>query len=351
MSSPIERRAEARGFTLIELLVVIAIIAVLIALLLPAVQSAREAARRMQCTNNLKQLALAAANYADQQGTLPGGSYPAPDVFDGSTSENFGVFARMLGQLEQMPIYNAINFSLQYIHADNVTVAGIAINTLQCPSDYGAYSPQPVDAGYWWSVPPGTWMQQFTSYAACVGTWDLRILSTNYDFQQRYNNMNGVIFGDSGIRLAEITDGTSNTMLFGEHAHSILSYTNIANGLNAYPYDYHWWQSGYYTDNQFEAFNPPNAWKTIQMLDFVTVNASSFHPGGVNAAICDGSVRFIKETINCWQINPTTDTVPGIFYNPNPKVRIYTIAPGTYFGVYQRLATRGFGDVISADAY
>src|SRR3974377_1939097 len=100
------------GFSLIELLVVIAIVAVLIALLLPAVQAAREAARRIQCTNNLKQIALAAANYHDVNGTYPGGSFsPAVKPAAWHFAQNFSGFVRMLPFTEQAPIYNAVNFS------------------------------------------------------------------------------------------------------------------------------------------------------------------------------------------------------------------------------------------------
>src|SRR5881227_1802020 len=104
--------AHRRGFTLIELLVVIAIIGVLIALLLPAVQQASEAARRIQCTNNLKQIALAAQNYNGTFGCLPGGTYTTPNYWDSKWSENFSVFVRMLPFLEQKPVYDATNFSL-----------------------------------------------------------------------------------------------------------------------------------------------------------------------------------------------------------------------------------------------
>src|SRR5215467_6885157 len=107
-------RARA-GFTLIELLVVIAIIAVLIALLLPAVQAAREAARRAQCTNNLKQLGLAAANYHDVNGSFPGGSYsPLAKPATWHFAQNFSSFVRMLPFTEQSPIYNAVNFNMNY---------------------------------------------------------------------------------------------------------------------------------------------------------------------------------------------------------------------------------------------
>ena len=128
-----------RGFTLIELLVVIAIIAVLIALLLPAVQSAREAARRAQCTNNLKQLGLAALNYESSNGVLPGGSYTGtlwnPPAYSSHYPESFSVFVRMLPFFEQAPMYNATNFSLNAGAPDNLTIGGVLVASLACPSD------------------------------------------------------------------------------------------------------------------------------------------------------------------------------------------------------------------------
>jgi len=116
------------GFTLIELLVVIAIIAVLIALLLPAVQAAREAARRMQCTNNLKQLALASMNYESAIGCYPPNSI-------GLSGGDMGFFIRTLPFFEQSALYNAYNQSWNAEAAVNITLAGVSLNTMWCPSD------------------------------------------------------------------------------------------------------------------------------------------------------------------------------------------------------------------------
>lgn len=338
-----------RGFTLIELLVVITIIAMLIALLLPAVQSAREAARRVQCVNNLKQLALAAANYHDVNGMLPGTSYAAA---------NLGQFFRLLPHLEQPQVYNAANFSRQVLHPENVTIAGITISGLMCPSDTGLSS-VPIDASQWIAVPPGAWRQSFSSYGCSTGTWALNLDKGNSQYSLRYANMNGVIFNESTIRLTEITDGTSNTMLFPEHAHGVLvNNATITSGLKWPPSDYQWWQVGPFGGTQVETLYPPNGHKKFGSVigDYATRNSASFHPGGVNVALCDGSVRFIKETIDSWQNNPSTGYPPGIRYEAYSvpdygDKSLFVIAPRTYFGVWQRLSTRNFGEVISADAF
>src|SRR3984885_2468180 len=123
-----------RGFTQIELLVVIAIIAVLIALLLPAVQVAREAARRIQCVNNLKQIGLGAANYESANGSFPPSSFVWNNP-QGIFAVDAYVFVRLLPFIEQSAMYSAYNSFLPTVDLTNLTIAGAAINTLQCPSD------------------------------------------------------------------------------------------------------------------------------------------------------------------------------------------------------------------------
>ena len=172
-NQPSRRRS---AFTLIELLVVIAIIAVLIALLLPAVQSAREAARRIQCTNNLKQVALAAMNYESANGTMPSAAFSSIDYVKNYYRDNFSSFVRTLPFTEQSGAYNAINFNMTYANVENRTLAGVQMPALVCPSDTNTM-PQPITSanGFgsnWDGVSAtATGLAYFSSYASSQGTF------------------------------------------------------------------------------------------------------------------------------------------------------------------------------------
>jgi prepilin-type N-terminal cleavage/methylation domain-containing protein/prepilin-type processing-associated H-X9-DG protein len=341
------RRSPRWGFTLIELLVVISIIAVLIALLLPAVQMAREAARRAQCVNNLKQLGLAAQNYVSANGCFPGGSYtstnyghkPSP-----AAQENYSCFVRMLPFMEQQSVYNAFNLNLVYSEVQNITIAGVGISTLLCPSDTWSPQPIPSTATSIYNVIPAGSIQQFTSYAGCEGMWSVRYMTVYDPIEQA--QLNGLIFGDSTVTVAQVTDGLSNTFLFGEHAHSLI---NKIDGSFANTEQL--WQSGFYSDSELSTYAPPNAFIN-NLPGFYNLIASSLHPGGVNYGFADGSVKFIKNSIDTWQLIQSGSKPylpPNVSYDP--KLFLFTLNPGAKVGIYQALSSRNGGEVISSDSY
>jgi prepilin-type N-terminal cleavage/methylation domain-containing protein/prepilin-type processing-associated H-X9-DG protein len=356
------RMNSRRGFTLIELLVVIAIIAVLIALLLPAVQSAREAARRAQCVNNLKQIALAAMNYHDQQGTFAIGSPLKPDPMyvllgwpAGSCLEDQSTFVSMLGQFDQQPLYNAMNFSRSIYSGANSTVYATGLTSLWCPSD-GQIIGKRNSIGAYGDNPNLTFA--YTSYSCNFGTWYPEILyvcdiiypaqpSSCAGFNAINSNSNGPFKYCYSLNISAITDGTSNTFLYGEKANGLFTSTES--------FCANWWGDSVSGDTVFTTLYPLNAYKKVPNVadeyDFSWVEGiSSFHPGGANVAFADGSVHFIKESIQSWQYNPATGYPVGVTNNGG-GTGVYSLAPGTQFGVYQALSTRAMGEVISSDQY
>jgi prepilin-type N-terminal cleavage/methylation domain-containing protein/prepilin-type processing-associated H-X9-DG protein len=345
-------RGPRRGFTLIELLVVIAIIGVLIALLLPAVQAAREAARRAQCVNNLKQLALATHNYESANSSFPMGDFyqRGNQTANGGNliRQQFGPFVAITQYYEGGNIYNALNTSLMIYLAENSTVNGIGVNILWCPSDGQVAStryPGRETDGWDDSPIPMT----YSSYAANLGPVyyyprnDLNFALLGENRGMFYHVGHPLGTSIAPVNLAGITDGTSNTILYGDH-----SYTKIALGSDD-KFGPNWWTSGLGGDTTFAALFPPNFFKAYQAAftfpnkfpsgDNFTNTASSFHPGGCNFAFCDGSVRFVKDSINSW--NP----FQVIF---NGRTTLYTLPQQ---GVYQSLATRNGGEVVSADQF
>jgi prepilin-type N-terminal cleavage/methylation domain-containing protein/prepilin-type processing-associated H-X9-DG protein len=381
------RSSLRRAFTLIELLVVLAIIAVLIALLLPAVQSAREAARRLQCVNNLKQIALAAHNYVGANGVFPQGIHfqvnPLyPPGYNCYSSGSW--FVAMSSYLEQEAVFNAVNFNLNIYTSENTTVSGLGQSALWCPSD-------PVIAGLHFTFPAGKVAatpvtMYYTSYAGNSGQFfeyyaprwngDAMTCALRQSSPQEQNN--GVIFVFSAVSLAGITDGTSNTMLASERAHGRLA----GNGIGTDMACWHWWTSGCYGDTMFTTFYPPNPFNKIPNWccldggsDAYLASAGSFHPGGANFAFCDGSVKFLKDSISSWQFQGGSDTpstgsantfcprdtddenraYQGLGYpvgvSRDPASYAFNFRRGMQVGVYQALSSRNGGEVISGEQY
>jgi len=337
------RSWRSRGFTLIELLVVIAIIGVLIALLLPAVQQAREAARRSSCTNNMKQLGLAIHNYLDVHKSLVWGMTAGPltGAWAGYYGTQEGLFPHLTPYLERADVSDAMNWQLNIYYKENFTINGKVVSCLMCPSDARNEPQLLVDQGW----DPGSWTMAYTSYVGSAGTnmepaWPAPpfggFTTGQYTGQPRYAFLDGVFYARSKTRIRDVTDGLSHTFAFGEHAHTLLSDADR-------PY-WNWWTSGNYGDTLFSTRycqNPQrksaaaNQLDPIQNVLGIIFAASSMHPGGVNYTMMDGSVRFISDSIDSWELNSTEIATQ---YNTGVMPK----APR----IYQALSTRANGDSI-----
>ncbi|MBX6312305.1 MAG: DUF1559 domain-containing protein [Isosphaeraceae bacterium] len=355
-----------RGFTLIELLVVIAIIGVLIALLLPAVQAAREAARRAQCTNNLKQIGIALHNYHSANDCFPPAGLPTRTSAIRTLIPNgdYSAQARLLGFSEQKPLYDAANFGVAIrndvapltMSEANSTVTQTRVSLFLCPSDQPpSYTLLSVGIGGHPGIAPGN------NYFACCGS-SLEYLASSSTGPN--NNFpitsgappNGVFIrhgvdGGLTVGIAAITDGTSTTIAFGEWKVgdgnlSLLTPTTDVSWVGSYPTGAGrnavmsmpaagggfpvWlsqcaalltathnstnngqiiglnWAYSLFGNSVGNVLTPPNSpypnCSTANRGGGLEAPASfglrSFHPGGANILMCDGSVRFLKNSVN-----------------------------------------------------
>ena len=337
-----------RGFTLIELLAVMSIIGVLIALLLPAVQAARESARRMQCVNNLKQIGLALHGYHNVNNCLPQGrldvviptsTRPPRPLCGGDPDHSFLV--PILADVEQGSLYNSINHNLSIFDFENTTIHATVVGIYACPSDpdSGRVRKGSIDTEFIPFPVPGFDRVVFTSYAGVMG-WNYSDARPN-ERTGCVPNPNAVAAADGSfndlcpIRFASFSDGLSQTLIVAEKSTTILRGVTDPRSSRITE-EVGWWFLGDISSTLIVNTYPPNAHKRTSSTDaFAWANsASSLHPGGVNGLMGDGSVRFIKETI---------DTTPV-----DPRRGYPTTGPR---GVWQRLATRNGGEVIDSEAY
>ncbi len=302
-----------RGMTLVELLVVIFIIGLLSALLLPAIQAASEKARRMQCRNNLKQLGLAVHQYHEAFQSTPLGGC----LLQG-TDPSVGIFVRLLPYIEQGPLYEQWDQSDWVIAPSNRRLGEAQIATLQCPSNVD--SDPIIDDGGLGPIRYGR-----TSYQGNLGSLTPPQLSAG--------KHNGNFYLDSGVRFADITDGLSQTLLFGEHSNSRARWSE--------PADCCVWVSPGLGDSVFTTMSRINA-KPDANLAWpdrpVSLGASSGHAGGAHLCLADGSVRFISDNIDSWQLSQADIDAIETGVEPSQTPRLF-----------QWLSTRNQGEVISGD--
>ncbi len=316
-----------RGFTLVELLVVIAIIGILIALLLPAVQAAREAARRSQCSNNLKQIGLAIHNYHDTYQSLPSGYIlapgPVPPVTGSLASWGWGAF--ILPFVEQQPLHDRLSPG-RFRLSDALTAGGpldrvadlqTPIAAFRCPSDLA----KETNTGFTLPNASGTGVATATSNYVGNNTsrkWHSGgyLVGTDPGQPSQWNPPtsaacapNGLFWRDSCVKFRDIVDGTSNTICVGERAWELTGPAGTAVRCNA--------GAVHGTDNRNEQINirvnlgggavplGPSPTGT----SYCYYGFSSPHPGGVGFVLADGSVRFISTTIDHnWVTTPTVDS-------------------------------------------
>jgi len=282
------------GFTLVELLVVIAIIGILIALLLPAVQAAREAARRTQCSNQLRQLALACMNFESAQRHLPSAS-------TAKEGDGFSLIAQTMPYHENEAFHDLINFDVSWRDDSNLDVRSTPIPEFKCPSQ------EPDEPVYLLSSPNSPASPLRTHYVGIHGANDTGCppaSSSIYDMYKRTDGsyfcngggyaVNGLIYPGSDLPLSRVTDGQSNTMMIGEMSWNVDIQRGWIVGLSSTVWTYTSknvrWQIG------LAGKRPDDPLAKDPNFESNDDSLGSNHPGGTHVAMGDGSVQFLTDT-------------------------------------------------------
>jgi prepilin-type N-terminal cleavage/methylation domain-containing protein/prepilin-type processing-associated H-X9-DG protein len=326
-----------RGFTLVELLVVIAIIGVLVALLLPAVQAAREAARRMSCGNNLKQIALGLHNYHDTYKTMPSGWFDDPNI---DPFESWGWSALLLPYVEQQALHEKLGVT-RFTLRDSLATGGVQptpsaflqlaqtrLEVFMCPSDSGFNRPGSVHNNRNFNGGDGTVAGGHTQ-PVLVGVSNYPGVAGHRDVGSNASDPDntGIFFHHSNVNFADILDGTSNTLAVGEretfHCRSgswVGTRRTRGSAGRSFNILIGTSRPKMNQDTNVIAWDTPR-WGCMEGF-------SSMHPGGAQFALCDGSVRFLAETIDHYW-HPNTDVNGSIAHSRDDRNR-----------TYQRLMTR-----------
>lgn len=341
-----------KAMTLIELLVVIGVVAILVAIILPATQAARRSAQRTRCSNNLRQIGLALTVYHESQGSLPPGRFKLYDPrYRGAnppcsaTSFEKSFLVAILPYMEHRALHDSVNQNLSIYAFENTTVWTVSVAAYACPSDFGAGYPRRLDPVQLpdYGLPQLTdepLFMSMTSYSGCFGSLNTSAYPSErrncFVAPEKVRQNNGCFNDLAPIRINDVTDGLSFTLLVGEKTNVLLHATGIG-----------WYVSGDFGDTLFSCLLPPNLHYTGTLQPVPSAStASSLHGAGANVLMADGSVRFVKDTIDSWPMDPLRGQPLGAAMSrggwwvdlPEP-------------GVWQKLATRSGGEVVSADGF